>query len=151
SQEFARPLTPESLAAHKAAKKGTSRGTHDKTLEDYRIVAQRLAAPQAKLKHRRAARLAPAAAARAEQMDDWAQVYVTLLTSQGNYLRALRAVHGRPDDPVEPSRIIERIQPVVQDELANIDAMIAALKELPPNANIRQPHLGVVKDQGSTE
>src|SRR5690606_37148462 len=76
--------------------------------------------------------------------------YRTLLTSQHNYLRALRAGHGGGDDPVDPSQIDDRLAPVIEDELANIEEMIAVLEQLPPNANIRQPHLGVVMDQGST-
>lgn len=151
SQAFAKPLTKDALADHEPAKKGTYWGTHDRTLANYAHVLAGLAAAQQKLKGLiDSGTLSAASRERATQSYLWAELYRTLLASQHNYLRALRAVHGRADDPVEPSQIDGRLAPVVQDELANIEAMIAVLEQLPPNANIRQPHLGVVMDQGST-
>ncbi len=151
SQAFARPLTKESLADHESARKGTYWGTHDKTLANYAHVLKGLAAAQQKLRGLiDAGSLTAEARQRALDTWRWAELYRTLLTSQHNYLRALRAVHGRADDPVQPDQIDQRLEPVIADELANIEAMIAVLEQLPPNANIRQPHLGVVMDQGST-
>lgn len=151
SQEFARPLTRESLAGHKSAGQGTYWGTHAKTLANYAHVLEGLGAAQAKLKALiDADQMAPAAQERARQTYRWAELYRTLLTSQHNYLRALRAVHGRKDEPVELQEIDARLKPVIADELANIDQMIAVLQQLPANANIRQPHEGAVSDRGST-
>ncbi len=151
SQAFAKPLTKDSLADHESAKKGTYWGTHDKTLANYAHVLKGLTEAQQQLKALiDSDDLVPQARARATQSYLWAELYRTLLTSQHNYLRALRAVHGRGDDPVDPSQIDDRLAPVIEDELANIEEMIAVLEQLPPNANIRQPHLGVVMDQGST-
>lgn len=151
SQEFAKPLTRETLASHKSASQGTYWGTHDKTLANYSHVLAGLGAAQAKLRALLdSGTLRDDVRQRATQTYQWAELYRTLLTSQHNYLRALRAVHGQADDPVDPSQIDQRLAPVIADELENINQMIAVLEQLPPNANIRQPHLGVVKDQGST-
>jgi hypothetical protein len=153
SQQFARPLTQASLAGNKAVQKGTYWGTQDKTLKNYQVVTGRLASAQQKLKALLgAADLSPRARRNASQMYHWSELYRTLLTSQYDYLRALRAIYGTQSEPApkEDAAIRQRLRPVIEDELKNIDAMCAVLRELPANANIRQPHLGVVKDQGST-
>ena len=152
SQAFAKPLTKDSLIDHESAKKGTYWGTHDKTLANYAHVLGELDKAQQKLRSViDSGMLSPDAAERARQMYLWSELYCRLLASQHNYLRALRAVHGRAGDPVEPSQIDQRLAPVIDDELANIDRLIAVLEQLPANANIRQPHEGVVKNRGSTK
>lgn len=150
SQAFAKPLTPESLADHEPAKKGTYWGTHDKTLANYAHVLRGLDSAQAKLRSILSRPMGDQAKRRTEQMYRWSELYRTLLRSQNNYLRALRAVHGRADDPVKPEQVKQRLSPVIKDELANVDEMIAVLEQLPANTNIRQPHEGVVSNRGST-
>lgn len=151
SQEFARPLTIDSLIDHKAAKKGTYWGTSDQNLANYKIVCQRLGEAQAMLAtFKDRPTLSPTAKQYAQQMYDWSQLYVTLLNSQKNYYRALRAVHGHEGETVQPDQREARIKPVMDDEQANIKALIAVLERLPANANIRQPHEGVVNNRGST-
>lgn len=151
SQAFAQPLTRESLATHEQAKKGSYWGTHDKTLANYRFVTMRLAAAQQKLAQLlNSGELSPGAQVRAKGMYLWSELYRTLLLSQRNYLRALRAVHGRNGQapPADEGKAL--LDAAVADELRNIDEMIAVLEQLPENANIRQPHLGVKNNQGST-
>ncbi len=151
SQAFAQPLTREALANHQQAKKGTYWGTHEKSLENYRVVTSRLTDAQEKLYELLASgTLSRKATENATGMYLWSELYRTLLTSQYNYFRALRAVHGRNGQPPTPEQSQQMLDAVVADELANIDQMIAVLKLLPENANIRQPHLGVKLDKGST-
>ncbi|MGB7159512.1 MAG: discoidin domain-containing protein [Tepidisphaeraceae bacterium] len=151
SQEFVKPLTPAVLSKVKGATGKGYWGTHPFTHANYADVLKKLAAADALLADLLKRNLPDDVQGRVRDMYQWAELYRHLLASQFNYLRGVTVMNRFQEHSIDSPEVRSALTPVVNDEIANLESMIAHVRTFPPNFNIAQPHLGVVRNQGKRD
>ena len=167
------PLTATSVGKLKDLGNTRYWGTSDYALANYAIVLQRMKAANAIIIGvANRADLTPQQRERARQTMLWSELYQHLLTSQFNSMRALAAMqkqmpaqgvfagNAEAEKHREATQIAAQsivnsaelkavLTPIIGDEIANDEALIALVPQFAPNFNITDSMGTVVRGEGS--